>query len=79
MIYGINFNGTELPAGYARKFAKTYKFPGAPRGHRARLVGIADTVQSKDTMIVQASNGHRRLFVHTKPTAGPTLYGIYSY
>jgi hypothetical protein len=89
MIYGINFTGKKepgytdmgFPPDFARKFRKSLrlKVEGMPRMSTARLVGIADSERSRDDMLIQANNGHRRLYVVERKTAGPTLYGIYTY
>ena len=79
MIYGINFNGNQIPPGYARKFRKEVKIDWLPRGHRYRLVGVADTIESRNAMLIQADNGHRLLHIETRRTGGPVLYGNDAY
>jgi hypothetical protein len=77
-----------FPLGFAKKFAKEIRLPiteraasGRRRGSTigARLVGIADSPQSRDDALIQADNGRRRLHVVERKTAGPTLWGIYTY
>lgn len=76
-IYGLNFNGTHIPDPIARKFRKQIKLPGMTRGENALLAGVATTLPERDHMLVQATNGRRKLHVVEKPTAGAPFYGIY--
>jgi len=91
MIYGINFRPKQpdtdsmgFPPGYARKFRKICRLTilgddGKYRVVSYRLVGICETEDEKRSMLEQANNGHRKLHVETRKTAGPILYGIYAY
>lgn len=49
------------------------------RIEHARLVGVGQSAEERDAMIVIATNGHRRLFIQPRGTAGGTWYGIYSF
>lgn len=73
MIFGLNFNRTELPPGYAKRFRKRLVLNGV----RYQLQGIAESPLERDDMLVQATNGTRKLHVEVRRTAGPTLFGIY--
>ena len=104
MIYGINFNGTEIPPAIQRMFARerkifscgcgetlnppaTYgqgnscatcgKVIGTVRGMRALLKGVAQSPEERDAMLIQANNGHRKLFVVERKTAAAPWFGIY--
>lgn len=79
MIYGLNFNGTQIPIEYSKKFVKELKLAGQPRGVYAHLVGVTDTMAERDTMLIAASNGHRKLHVVERSITGGYLYGIYAY
>ena len=76
-IYGVNFNGTQIPPGVKRHFSRELKLPGMKRGERALLQGVAQSPSERDLMLVQASNGHRRLHVVDRQTAAGVWYGIY--
>lgn len=79
MIYGINFNGTQIPDAIRRKFVKQLKLPEMPRGYRASLVGVGQSEKERDDMLIQATNGHRKLHVVEKQTAAGIWYGIYAW
>jgi hypothetical protein len=111
VIYGINFNGSEIPATIKRKFAARVRITcpdcgGAGYHLRGGVVtdmvkepcrtcgpcrskgpgklwydlkGVATTPADREAMIVQASNGTRRLHVVERQTAGAPFYGIYCY
>jgi hypothetical protein len=78
-IYGINFNGTEIPPGVARKFPKRLKLTGMQRGEYAHLEGVAQSPTERDQMLVQADNGRRKLHVEPRLTPAGTWYGIYAH
>lgn len=78
MGYGINFGLPAIPDGVAKKFAKQKKY-GLPRGHYANLSGVAMNEEERDAMVIQATNGTRRIWVEPKHTAGGTWFGIYTY
>ena len=44
-----------------------------------RLVGIGQSPEERDRMLVVAHNGTRRIHVVDRLTAGGTWYGIYAY
>jgi hypothetical protein len=75
MIYGLNFNGTQIPEGVARKFRKLLNLDG----RKADLQGVAQSPEERDVMLVTAQNGHRKLHVVQKATAAGVWYGIYVY
>jgi len=79
VIWGINFNGQAIPPGFEKKFKKRIKIAWLPRGHHYHLVGVADSITSRNDMLIQADNGHRLLHVEIRKTGGPTLYGVYAY
>lgn len=72
-IYGVNFNGTAIPEGFARKLAKRIKVNGV----WFYLKGVATDAEARDMMLVQANNGHRKLHVVERKTAGSPIFGIY--
>lgn len=76
MIYGLNFNGTEIPKTMKRRFAETVKPFGMVK---FRLQGVATTEHDRDQMLIQASNGTRQLHVEERKIIGGTWYGIYVY
>lgn len=49
----------------------------AVRGVRAYLAGVGQSEGERDAMIIQATNGHRELFVVPRQTAAGIWYGIY--
>lgn len=76
-IYGVNFNGTQIPDGVRRKFRRELKLPGMRRGEYALLVGVAQSDDERDEMLVQGTNGTRRLHVEPRQTVAGVWYGIY--
>lgn len=76
MIFGLNFNGTQIPDGVKRKFAARVRIQPAVY---AQLVGIGQSPEERDAMITQATNGKRRLHVETRTTPAGDWYGIYEY
>lgn len=70
MIYGLNFNGTHIPAEVARHFPARINVTDSGN-IRVRtinqscdyvLVGVCQTDEEHQRMIVQATNGRRNLF-----------------
>ena len=87
MIYGLNFNRTQIPETIKRRFARTTRI-ALPESYRTRrnqthsrayLAGVATDSASRDAMLIQAQNGHRLLHVVERKTAGAAFYGIYVY
>jgi len=82
MIYGINFNGSLIPDGVRKKFAAYTdakgRSVGADRSCAWRLIGVATSAQEKDAMLIQATNGHRKLRVVERKTAGASFFGVYA-
>jgi hypothetical protein len=79
MIFGLNFNGTQIPPAIKARFAAYIRLPNMPRGQRARLVGACATEDEKAIMLSQADNGHRRLHVEERKAVHGKFYGIYVY
>lgn len=82
MIYGLNFNGTQIPQPARRKFKERIKIEWLPRGHYYRLVGVCDSLESVRGAFIQADNGHR--LIHVEVRRAPIsmtgkVYGIYIY
>jgi hypothetical protein len=75
--YGLNFNGTPIPEGYARKFVKRMKFEGAGRNDWVRLQGVAETRDEAEWMKMQADNGHRKILIVERASARGMLFGLY--
>jgi hypothetical protein len=66
MIYGLNFNGSEIPAPLRKQFAARLrrvngKLQRAGDQHTALYVlqGVCTTEAEYHRMILQANNGHR--------------------
>lgn len=98
MIFGVNFNGSTIPAGIQRMFASHIRVFAcghhrvlAGRGvascgtchadraiERVRLVGVGQSEAERDAMVLQATNGHRLLYVEPRQTAAGVWYGIYT-
>lgn len=76
MIYGLNFNGTQIPAEVAKRFHKEH---GSRReGTWVRLQGVCNTKEEHDMMLIQADNGHRTLdSVGPRKIGEETWYAIY--
>jgi hypothetical protein len=70
MIYGLNFNRTPIPLYLARYFRK--RLTGG-----WFLQGVATTQESRDVMLVQADNGHRKLRTMPKQTRFGQVWGVY--
>ena len=95
MIYGLNFNGTPIPESIRKRFRRETPIPvcrrcwldiilcvcqqGPWRGAQARLVGVGQSEEEKDAMIVQAYNGRRKLYVLKRHTATGDLFGVYAF
>lgn len=92
MIYGRDFNNTHIPAGIKRLFRaelKRWMEPDMsgyehevvlPRGHWARLGGVAQSLAELDIMRLAANNGQRKLHVVARKVAnGETWWGVYVY
>ena len=78
-IYGLNFTETPIPAGVKRHFPARLKLPGMARGEYALLQGIGQSERDRDAMLVQATNGSRRLHVEARQTAAGVWFGIYTH
>jgi hypothetical protein len=80
VIYGLNFNGTQIPKGPAfRKFPERIKLEGMGRGQYARLHGIGQSEAERNAMVILANNTSRKIHVESRQTAGGVWYGIYIY
>lgn len=81
MVYGLNFNGVPIPDAIQRKFSdrmdSKFRRVGKDRGCAWRLVGVATDADDKQRMLNQANNGHRKLHVVERKTAGGLFFGIY--
>lgn len=74
MIYGLNFNGTQIPEGVRRKFAKTIR---CPDGRKADLQGVGQSGEERDVMVSAAQRPGRDLHIVQRATAGGSWYGVY--
>ena len=73
MIYGLNFGGR--PIGLApMKFARQIKY----EGQRLSLVGVTDSDTERASMVVEASNGRRQLYVRQRARKGVQWFAIYA-
>ena len=79
MVYGLSFNGKDIPEGFKRKLAAKVRIEWLPRGHAYRLVGVATDKVSMLRALEQANNGRRLLHVEVRATAGTPIFGIYAY
>lgn len=70
MVYGLSFNRTAIPDYLRRYFRKRLTGGWA-------LEGVATTVESRDLMLVQADNGHRKLRTMPKQTRFGQVWGVY--
>lgn len=75
MIYGLNFNGKHLPTNYRLKFALDKNFEIDGKRVRMHLVGVGESPQDRDLMLMQATNGRRLLRVVERHG----LYAVYAY
>jgi len=74
VIYGLNFNNSHIPAHIERQFAKRRKVID----ERVRLVGVCNTAEECNVMILTATNGRRQVtFVGPRKIAGEAWYGVY--
>lgn len=76
MIYGRNFNNTELPP-EARAFPKTVKL-AAPRKDVLRIVGMTNNPDAVRAMMTQATNGKRILTTREVSIKGVTWWAVYA-
>jgi hypothetical protein len=76
MIHGLNFNGTQIPPEHWRLFRESILHPETRV--QMRLAGTCDSALERDQMLVQANNGHRKLFLVSRvnPT-GVLIFAIY--
>jgi len=79
MIYGVNFNGSEIPEGIKRRFRERVKLPGMKRGEYAYLKGVGQSVAERDAMLVTMDNGRRKAVIEERQTLVGVWYGIYAY
>lgn len=78
-MYGLNFNGTQIPTNIRRKFAVRRKFEGMGKGTFATLQGVATSIEDSEAMVSQASNERRHVIAVPRTIAGGTWFGIYIY
>lgn len=79
-IYGLNFNGLEIPPGVKRKFGNKICIRRAQGKIPSRYVflkGVAQSPEERDAMLIVANNGHRVVHVEERKTASGIWYGIY--
>jgi hypothetical protein len=76
-IYGINFNGTEIPHGVKRKFRARMKLPGAGFHEWHCLKGVAQNMVERDAMLMQAERPGRSIHIEERKTAAGVWYGFY--
>lgn len=78
MIYGLNFNGTQIPDGWKRRFAKQTRVPWYPKVWFV-LQGVGTDRESMLRMVEQAHNGRRNIHVKERATAAGPAFGVYTY
>ncbi len=79
MIYGLNFNGTQIPEGVKRRFAERVKLPGMKRGEYAYLKGVGQSSVERDAMLAVADNQKRKVIIEERQTLNGVWYGLYVY
>ena len=79
MIYGLNFNMTEIPSGWAKRFRKRIPIKWLPRGQAYRLQGVATSWIEVCAMLHQAHNGRRLIHIEKRPFDKEFVYGVYTY
>ena len=72
-LYGLNFNGSQIPARVKIKFAARRKFDG--KWHY--LQGVATTPLDKEAAEIAAAKPGRTIVVKEVPAQFGTYYGIY--
>ncbi len=87
MIYGLNFNKTQIPEHVAKKFAhrldKSHRRVKDDRSCEWRLQGVCDKFKEMDYMVAQADNGRRKFHWATRrigtvrSTTSTLWYGLY--
>ena len=77
MIYGLNFNGTQIPADMRRHFKDTIR---NLHGITFALVGVCESASERDAMLIAANNGKRKLYTisRTSPDSRQTLFAVYA-
>ena len=75
-IYGLNFNGSQIPANIKKRFAEVVKPFGMVK---FRLVGVATSEVDRDACLAVATNGTRDLHVEIRDSKVGKLYGIYAH
>ena len=76
MIYGLNFNGTQLPI-ERRAFPETVPMP-APRKGKMRIVGMTNDPDSVRQMIHVATNGKRILTTREARVKDVTWWAVFA-
>jgi hypothetical protein len=79
MIYGLNFNGREIPPGVKRKFRARLKLPGNKRYEWLHLQGVGQNEVERDAMLMAVSRPGRIVHVEKRKTAAGVWYGVYVY
>ena len=90
MIYGLNFNGSNIPALLALRIAKEKSFAfrawcsgcsvecHPTPSTKLRLQGICNTSEELKAMVCQADNGHRHVaFTDARTIQGESWYAVY--
>jgi hypothetical protein len=79
-IYGWNYNDTDIPPAFKRKFAERIPYTKNDRGRTSSwmyLKGVATSEEERDAMISTTSRPGRQVHVVTRKTAGAPWYGLY--
>jgi hypothetical protein len=80
-IYGLNFNGTQIPKHMTSRSGRRGTFPLTVRKEgfvgRFTLAGITDSEYDRDAMLIQADNGRRNLHVERMDTGAGVWFGVY--
>lgn len=80
MVYGLNFNGKQIPEKVRKIFAKrvdSNELPGITK-YKLPLQGVCNDSGEVDQMKMQADNGHRTLrVIGPRKRFGNTWFGIY--
>ena len=71
--FGVNFGLPPIPIPFVMRLGYNKRF----EGKTYHLVGLTDSPVRRDSMVIQASNGHRMIQTFERTIGGKTCYAIY--
>lgn len=83
MIYGLNFNNTQIPVIrprrdlFASRLGKGFRPVGDNTTATWILSGVCNTKDELDQMLIQANNGYRRFHVVSRKAGKVDWIGVY--